>query len=287
MRRAPCPWHGLLALTAISPPMLPAPALTAPAPTTDLSLLTIRLLDGDTKRILPGLVRVTFNGQAVPMPGLVGMGTGLPRDHPAQDWYALVEARSISLPRSKLTIEAFSGLESQRARVVVDLSHKPSSHVELRLRALRRNASEDWFSANTHLHLHDIARDQADAYLRTASRANGLDLVFVSYVERANADHNYTSNTYTTVDLERLITMDLRFGNGQEHRHDFGANSGGGYGHVLFLNTRRPIRPVSIGAAIMGRGPDSPPLRRGMQQARADGATIVWCPKKPDHAHRC
>jgi hypothetical protein len=45
----------------------------------------------------------------------------------------------------------------------------------------------------------------------------------------------------------------------------------------MFLNIRQLVRPVSIGAGIIGEGPDWPPLRRGIAQARGDGATVIWC----------
>jgi hypothetical protein len=66
------------------------------------------------------------------------------------------------------------------------------------------------------------------------------------------------------------------FGHGEEHRHNFGSGSEG-YGHVMFLNIKELIRPVSIGPGIMGEGMDWPPLRRGIDKVRRDGATTIWC----------
>ena len=45
----------------------------------------------------------------------------------------------------------------------------------------------------------------------------------------------------------------------------------------MFLDIPRLIRPVSIGPGIMGQGTDQQPLRVGIDQAHADGATVVWC----------
>jgi hypothetical protein len=45
----------------------------------------------------------------------------------------------------------------------------------------------------------------------------------------------------------------------------------------MLLNLRRLIEPVSIGPGIMGAGFDFPPLRRGMDEARGEGATVIWC----------
>ena len=45
----------------------------------------------------------------------------------------------------------------------------------------------------------------------------------------------------------------------------------------MLLDITRLVRPVSIGPGIMGKGYDSVPLQDGIQAARKDGATVVWC----------
>lgn len=237
----------------------------------------IRLLDAETQKPLPGLVRIrTADGRAVPLAGLVSRGTKLRADHPAKDWFALLEATTIAVPQAMLTIEAFAGLDTEMARISVDLSSKAEAQAELSLKSFFRGARSGWFGGNTHLHLSGLTRAQADEYLRALPRADALDLLFVSYLERAQADRDYISNGYTLADLQGLGTPGLLFGNGEEHRHNF-EGFGEGYGHVMFLNIRQLVRPVSIGAGITGQGPDWPPLRRGLTQARGDGATIIWC----------
>jgi hypothetical protein len=101
--------------------------------------------------------------------------------------------------------------------------------------------------------------------------------MFLSYLERADADKEYTSNRYTAGDLATLTQKSgVLFGNGEEHRHNF-AGWGEGYGHVMFLNIKQLIQPVSIGPGIMLTGHDGLPLQRGIDQARKDGATVIWC----------
>jgi len=102
-------------------------------------------------------------------------------------------------------------------------------------------------------------------------------VLFVSHLERADADRTYISNRYTEDDLRRLRSeAGVIFGNGEEHRHNFGGFDQG-YGHVMFLDLRTLIRPVSIGRGIMKTGTDAPPLQRGIDEARKQGATVVWC----------
>jgi hypothetical protein len=45
----------------------------------------------------------------------------------------------------------------------------------------------------------------------------------------------------------------------------------------MFLHTKKLIEPVSIGPGIMGQGTDWPSIRHGIDLARGDGATVVWC----------
>lgn len=248
-----------------------------PMRATETCQLMLRLIDAETRQSVPGLVRVTQeDGRAVPLAGLVNRGTKLRDNHPAKDWFALVEATTIPVPRGPLTLEAFTGIETELARTKIDLTGRSAAQAELPLKSFFHARRHGWFSGNTHLHLSGLTRAQADEYLRTLPRAEALDLTFVSYLERAQADRDYISNGYTLADLQKFGSPGFLFGNGQEHRHNF-EGYGAGYGHVMFLNIRQLVRPVSIGAGITGKGPDWPPLRRGIAQARRDGATIIWC----------
>ena len=98
---------------------------------------------------------------------------------------------------------------------------------------------------------------------------------FLSYLERADADLEYTSNKYTRGDLERLSHDHLHWGHGQEHRHNFGSH-GEGYGHILLLDIPYIIQPVSIGPGITKTGADAPPLQEGIDEARRGGGKVIW-----------
>lgn len=239
--------------------------------------LTIKIVDADTKQPLAGLIRVKrADGTAVQLAGLVNRGTKLRVNHPAKEWFALIGPTMVTVPREPLTIEAIGSLETELARATVNLRGRDKHKLTLAVKFFDRSARRGWRNGNTHLHLNGLTRAQADDYLRAIPRADGLELLFVSYLERAEADRDYISNNYTPADLREFERGGVVFGNGQEHRHNF-EGFGPGYGHVMFLNNSKLARPVSIGRGIMKEGPDWPPLRRGVQTARADGATVVWC----------
>ncbi len=236
--------------------------------------LTIELVDRG--RVVPGLIRVQdANGAAVPVPALLSRGMGLGSTHASQSWQVLPGRRTVRLPREKLTVEAFHGLETELARVAVDGSQDQTLRIPLK--RFHTAAAQGWRGANTHLHLKDIGRAEGDRYLREVPAADGLDGLFVSYLERADADKTYISNRYTEEELADLgRETGVVFGNGEEHRHNFGGFEQG-YGHVMFLDLRTLVRPVSIGRGIMKAGTDAPPLQRGIDEARKQGATVVWC----------
>jgi len=246
--------------------------------------VSLALVDSATGRELPGLVRIRrVDGGLVKPAELLPRGLGLAEPRLASyggsihDWCVLPARTTVRLPREKIVIEAFSGLETEQATLRLDLAANDSADATIPLVRFESMASRGMRSANTHLHLMKISRDEADRYLLEVPRADGLDMLFVSYLERAGANQDYISNEYTAADLAALERRSgVIFGNGEEHRHNF-TGFGEGYGHVMLLNIRDLIQPVSIGPGIAKEGTDGLPLQRGIDAARNDGATIVWC----------
>jgi hypothetical protein len=240
--------------------------------------LTIELVDETDGQSVPGLIRIRdARGRAVSVPPLLPRGLGLAANHPSLEWYVLPGRSTVRLPREKLTIEAFRGLETEIAGIEVDGSVRDEVSLRLPLTRFLNAAGRGWRGANTHLHLKEIGRVEADRYLRQVPAADGLDVLFVSYLERTDADKTYISNRYTEEELRELgRESGVLLGSGEEHRHNFSGFEEG-YGHVMFLDLRKLIHPVSIGRGIMKAGPDAPPLQQGIDEAKGQGATILWC----------
>jgi len=251
-------------------------------PTEAPCTVSLRLVDMATGRTLPGLVRITdLEHRAVRPAELLSRGCGLdtPADlsSPSHDWSVLTGPVTIRLQPGQYNLEAVAGLESELSRRSLDLTDAMKKTVEIPITRFSDVGARGWRSGNTHLHLARLSHPQADRYLEEIPRADGLDLVFVSYLERAGADQTYISNGYRIQDLDNLSKRSgTRFGNGEEHRHNFGTG-GEGYGHVMFLNLRELVRPVSIGPGIAQTGTDGIPLRRGIDTARRQGARALWC----------
>lgn len=242
---------------------------TARTPAAERVELTVTAVDQANRAPLPALVRVLNreNGKPLPLDGEI---------HRAENWYSLPPGAKLSLPRLALRIEAIHGLDRESGARDVDLASGKPTAIEIPLRRFADPAALGLRSGNTHLHLRALSVTEMDRYLRLVPRTDGLDLVFVSHLRRAGDDHDYITNSLTAGDLGRLSESGVLFGNGEEHRHNFGPG-GEGYGHVMLLNIPRLVEPASIGPGIMKTGDDGRPLRTGIQQARRDGGTIIWC----------
>jgi hypothetical protein len=249
-----------------------ATAALSAAPSCSLEL---SLVDDTTGHPLPGVVQILDDGQSIELAELVNRGQGVEPQGPIHRWWVLPRSTVLSVPRAALAIRAFAGLDTEMATEPIDLTHRDQATVTLRLKRFHDARRGGNLAGNTHLHLMKLSKAEADRYLREVPLVDGLDIVFLSYLERAHADLEYTSNKYTRGDLEALSRGHLHFGHGQEHRHNFGSH-GEGYGHILLLDIPYIIRPVSIGPGIMGTGSDAPPLQSGIDEARRAGGKVIW-----------
>ncbi len=255
---------------------LAATAIFSGPPTGSTCSLKIDLVDRRTGETLSGIVRVRDSaGQAVELPQGLNRGQGIEQTGPIHDWWALPKARLFTVPSAPLTVQALSGLETELATQVVDLTGKSTATLTIPLERFYRARQQSYLAGNTHLHLMKLSKAEADRYLRDVPLVDGLDIVFLSYLERAEADLEYTSNKYTPDELHRMAHEHVRYGHGEEHRHNFGTH-GEGFGHILLLDIPYIIHPVSIGPGITRQGPDAPPLQAGIDQARTAGGKVIW-----------
>lgn len=231
--------------------------------------LAIEVVVAGQENPVAGLVRITnrATGKKISLSGEIQ------RD---ALWHAIAPGTTIEVPPAQLVVEALVGLHTEMAVREIDLSGQAEAKLRLSLNPFYDSAAKGLIAGNTHLHLMKLTHDEAFRYLRVVPQADALDLVFVSHLKREPEDRDYTTNSFTDGDLGRLSREGVLFGNGEEHRHNFGPGDEG-YGHVMFLNILRLIEPVSIGPGIMKKGTDGIPLQRGIRTARSDDATVIWC----------
>jgi len=236
--------------------------------------LTLRLLDAATEEPLSGVVRITRldDGQPIHLPELIRR---------RNDWYTLPRAASVTVPQALLRIEALRGLQTELTVLEIDTARPGIQSATLKLRRFYDAKQRGQRNANTHLHIMDRSRVDAERYLREVPESDGLELVYLSHLRRIPDETRYISNEiveqhFTDSILRTLSGKGVILRPGEEHRHNFG-RGGEGFGHVMLLDISRLIRPVSIGPGIMKEGTDGIPLQQGIKEARAEGGTIVWC----------
>ena len=243
---------------------------------TPVCALEIELVDRATGEPLPGIVQVLdAAGEGVPIAELVNRGQGIEDEAPIHRWHVLPTKTTINVPAGPLVIKALAGLETELADERLDLTGRKQASHTVKLARFAHARRDGQVAGNTHLHLMKLSKDQADRYLREVPLVDGLDIVFLSYLERAEADLEYTSNKYSPADLAKMSDDHVRFGHGEEHRHNFGSH-GEGYGHLLLLDIPYIVQPVSIGPGIMKQGDDAPPMQAGIYEARRAGGKVIW-----------
>lgn len=236
--------------------------------------LTIHLVDTDSGEALSGIIRITRddNGNFVRPPELV------PRK---KNWFTMTPGATITVPAAKLQIEALRGIQFERAATAIDTTADDAYELTLQLTRFHDAKQKGWRNGNTHLHIMDRSRIEAERYLREVPEGDGLELVYLSHLRRIPDETRYISNEIVEQSLQDNVLDTLSADNvllrpGEEHRHNF-SRGGEGYGHVMLLDIVKLIRPVSIGPGIMREGTDGTTLQQGIQEAHRDGATVVWC----------
>lgn len=274
--------HSLLAQTPPASAVVAATEPTVP--------LTLELRLPGSNAPAAGLVRITRVApqQTVDLPAHLRRPMG---------WASFAGRATVNVPIGELRIEACHGLETEIATTtLVTARDRPPPPVTLALTRFYSPRERRLVGANTHLHLQLHSprgmagawlrtRAEAEEYLNATARSDALDLVYVSHLIRSGESQNYVSNMFTRDDLLRWSDVQARFANGEEHRHEGGRSSRRGgpdelrYGHVLFLDLPRLVEPASYGAIFTAANPasDAIPMRRAIQDARAQHATIVWC----------
>ena len=180
----------------------------------------LRLVDAKTGKDVGGIVRVTAEGKEEPLQlaGLFDRLRGLSRTSAARSWYVVPpKGAEVRLPRARLHVEAVQGLETAFARQELDLRDKTPEEVVVKLDFLFRPEQEGLTAGNTHLHLRDLSKDEADEYLRRVPAADGLRVMFISYLERKDDDKSYITNRYPVGEPAEFRGTGVLFNNGGEN----------------------------------------------------------------------
>ena len=90
-------------------------------------------------------------------------------------------------------------------------------------------------------------------------------------------DLEYATNRYPPGMLNQFTDTHHYVQNGEESRHNAGASHSIGYGHVMLLNIRNIVEPLSRGLLVDAFDPDYPPLSYACDDAKRQGGIVIWC----------
>ena len=182
----------------------------------------------------------------------------------------------VNIGRGRTDVLVERGTEYEPSRLIVDAPEKGVVDVEVYLNRWHHPQQENWYPGNTHIH-YDENETQPDDRLAVDCSVEGYNVTVVSVLDRRQLP--YASNKYPIGVMNEFTTAHHVLDIGEENRH-YGEKSpwGFGYGHVMFLNIRNLVQPVSRGHILTSQfDPDYPPLCYCCDDAREQGGLVIWC----------
>jgi len=132
--------------------------------------------------------------------------------------------------------------------------------------------AEGWYSGNTHLHYGE-GETQPERRLWFDPRVEDLPVLIVSVLKRGAL--MYASNQFR-IGRHPLSSPDHVIDVGEENRHNVG-DWDIGLGHVMLVNLRELVEPISRGILVDSSNPDYPPLVDACDNAHDQGGITLWC----------
>ncbi|MBT4499430.1 MAG: CehA/McbA family metallohydrolase [Gemmatimonadetes bacterium] len=182
----------------------------------------------------------------------------------------------VNASRGRADVLVERGTEYEPARFIVQVPSKGSVDVEIPLNRWYYPQESNWYPGNTHIH-YDEKENRPDDRMAIDCSVEGYSITCLSVLDRRQLP--YASNKYPIGVMNEFTTAHHVLDIGEENRH-YGERSpwGMGYGHVMFLNIRNLVQPVSRGHTLSGQfDPDYPPLCFCCDDTRDQGGIVIWC----------
>ena len=231
--------------------------------------LTGRIIDKATGEPVEARVQVIGpNGNfAHPSDALLKVGTGAP-------FFYSDGTFDLDVGRGKTKIVAERGTEYVPAEITVDSPLQGAVAVDLELQRWNVLGEQGWHPGNTHIH-YDEKEQRPDDRLSLDPRVEDLRMTAISILKRWELE--YASNKYAPGFLNEFSSTHYYVQCGEENRHNALASHSIGYGHIMLLNIRNVVHPVSRGLLVDAFDPDYPPLSYACDDTHRQGGIVIWC----------
>ena len=212
-------------------------------------------------------VLASTGGFTHPADAILKVGTGVPFFYSDGNF-------SLDVPRGLTQILVERGTEYIPVRSTVEVPSNGTREVDISLEKWNELSEMSWHPGNTHIH-YDEKEKRPDDRLSLDPRVEDLRMTAVSILRRW--DLEYATNKYHPGMLTEFSSAHHYVECGEENRHNKKGHTITGYGHVMFLNIRNVVEPVSRGMLVDAFDPDYPPLSYACDDARGQGGVVIWC----------
>ena len=180
----------------------------------------------------------------------------------------------VDVVRGPTQVVVERGTEYVPTRLDLDSPSQGTVAVEVELERWTELGDQGWHPGNTHIH-YDEKEDRPDERLQLDPRVEDLRMTAVSILKRW--DLEYASNKYAPGMLTEFSTAHHYVQCGEENRHNALGSHTPGYGHIMLLNIRNVVEPVSRGLLVDAFDPDYPPLSYACDDTHRQGGIVIWC----------
>ena len=235
----------------------------------ELAKITGSIVDADSGETVAARVRVVAStGQFVSPDGaILKVGTG-------DSFFYSDGSFAVDVPRGPVHVVVERGTEYVPARLDLDAPSRGTVAADIALERWSDLGDRGWHPGNTHIH-YDEKETRPDERLQLDPRVEDLRMTAVSVLKRW--DLEYATNKYPPGMLTDFSSAHHYVQCGEENRHNFDAWGPTGYGHVMLLNIRNVVEPVSRGLLVDAFDPDYPPLSYACDDAHRQGGVAIWC----------
>ena len=231
--------------------------------------LTGRIIDAATRQKVEARVQVLGPaGDPLAPPGAMWkIGTGEPFFYSDGEF-------SLKVPRGRVQVTVERGSEYTPWRRTVECEVPGDVALDIELERWCDPSAEGWHPGNMHIHYKEF-EDEPDRRLMYDSRVEDFRVTSISYVKRW--DLTYASNKYAPGVLKEFTDARHYVQSGEETRHNMGGDHAYGFGHVMLLDLRNIVEPVSRGLLIDAFNPEYPPITYACDDTHQQGGTVIWC----------
>ncbi len=193
---------------------------------------------------------------------------------PGEPFFYSAGEFSVEVSRGYHRVLVERGTEFRPWQTTVHVGKSSVAPLDVSLERWADLPERGWHPGNTHIH-YDEKETRPDERLGYDSRVEDLRMTAVSILKRWDLD--YATNKYPPGVLNDYTDTHHYVQCGEETRHNAGGSHEIGYGHVMLLNIRNVVAPLSRGLLVDRFDPDYPPLSYACDEAERQGGLVIWC----------